>query len=383
MNLKISVLSSGAVLLDGEPTGLAKLAEAIQKAEPSKDSVLYYREKAAEEPPAVSADVMNLVIAQKLAVSFSTQPDFSDCVDPVGRARPRMEPVLASVFAKAREAGLAIVTPNGQLAATLPAAKQMEGAAKKLPKIFASEGPHNLAAIVDTGFVPEGGTGFSIEEASRAIPFLGFLIGFAYAGHKVWVFDGNASSLEAGLAEADALLVDSAMLPSLRADWPQVARNAMRPEARFFLHDREGYKLRRVVPSGMPPGWRDCEPEGKRSYANCLLTTLATGSATTVVVSSDGPVPDLAELTQDPEELDWIAGLPFRYDQLAAKLVISNLVGFSGGAVNLIRQEWTFSPILASKKGNSKPVFVFRWRSRLPKQVLEITREITRETTRQ
>ena len=125
----------------------------------------------------------------------------------------------------------------------------------------------------------------------------------------------------------------------------------------------------------MAPGWRDCEPEGERSYANCLLTTLATGSVPSVVLSSDGPAPNLAELTQDPEELDWIAGLPFRYNLLQAVLVITNLVGFSGGAMNWARQEWTFSPVLASAKGNRKPVFVFRWRSRLGTQVLEITRK--------
>jgi hypothetical protein len=380
MNLKISVLSSGSVLLDGEPAGLDNLAEAIQKAEPTTDCVLYYRENAAAEPPAVSGEVMNLVIAKKLPVSFSTKPDFSDYVDALGRTGPREEagspPHPNSVFAKARQAGVTIVTPSRQLSAIPlpPASKKLEAMTKTLPKIFASEGPHNIAVIADTGFA-EGRNILPIEEAARAIPFLGFLVGFTLAGHKVWIFDGAASSLEAGLAESDALLVDSVMLPSLRPDWMQIARKAMRPDARFFLHDREPYRLRRVVPSGFAPGWRDCEPEGERSYANCLLTTLATGSVASVVLSSESPLPDLAGLTQDPEELDWIASLPFRYDQLDFAQVLGNLVAFSGGAVNWARQEWTFSPVLASAKGNSKPVFVFRWRSRLRKQILEITRK--------
>ena len=83
--------------------------------------------------------------------------------------------------------------------------------------------------IADTRFAPEGQSVLPLEEASQAIPFLGFLIGFAVAGHKVWIFEGDASSLEAGLAESDALLVDSAMLPSLPQDWMLVARKAMRP----------------------------------------------------------------------------------------------------------------------------------------------------------
>ena len=145
MDLKISVLSSGSVLLDGEPTGLANLAEAIQKAESAKDYVLYYRENAAAEAPAVSGAVMNLIIAKKLAVSFSTKADFSDCVDPLGRSQPRegfgslsghRPPTADSVFAKARRPGVTIVTRSRQLGAIpLPAAsKNMEAMVKTLPR---------------------------------------------------------------------------------------------------------------------------------------------------------------------------------------------------------------------------------------------------------
>src|SRR4051812_1132520 len=33
--------------------------------------------------------------------------------------------------------------------------------------------------------------------SARSIPFLGFLLGFAYIGHAVWVFEGHASALAA------------------------------------------------------------------------------------------------------------------------------------------------------------------------------------------
>jgi hypothetical protein len=367
MNLKISVLSSGDILLDGEPTGLANLAEAIQKAEPSTDYVLYYRENAAAEPPPVSKDVIDLVIAKKLAVSFSTKADFSDCVEP----RPEL------IFERARQVGVAIITRSGQIASVpLPAASaRMNAMARTLPKMFASEGSHNLAVIADTGSVPEGQASVDVQETAKAIPFLGLLVGLGYAGHKVWTFSGASFLLKMGLAESDALLVDSTMLPSLPEGWMQTAQRAMRKDSRIYLHDRESSKLRRIVPSMSEPGWRDCEPEGERSYANCLLTTLANGPSASVVLASGSAVPDLAGLTQDPEELDWIAGLPFRYDRLDAVAVIANLVGLSGGAVNLARSEWSFSPMLASAKGNRKVDFGFRWLSRFPKQSLEITRK--------
>jgi len=85
------------------------------------------------------------------------------------------------------------------------------------------------------------------KDAGRAIPFHGFLLGFAYIGHTVWVFEGHPSALAAGCREADVLLVDSAMLPHLQTDWAAVAVKAMRhPE--IYLHDRATYSLKKLVP---------------------------------------------------------------------------------------------------------------------------------------
>src|SRR5438094_9147088 len=84
------------------------------------------------------------------------------------------------------------------------------------------------------------------KDAGRAIPFLGFLLGFAYIGHTVWVFEGHPSALAAGCREADVLLVDSAMLPHLQTDWAAVAVKAMR-HAEIYLHDRATYSLKKLV----------------------------------------------------------------------------------------------------------------------------------------
>jgi hypothetical protein len=40
--------------------------------------------------------------------------------------------------------------------------------------------------------------------------------------------------------------------------------------------------------------------------------------------------PNLEWLTSDPDELDWIEGLPFNYDQLDADRVIDLILSFSG-----------------------------------------------------
>jgi len=83
-------------------------------------------------------------------------------------------------------------------------------------------------------------------DISKAIPFFGFLLGFAYIGHSVWVFEGHESALAAGCREADVLIVDGGMVPHLREDWAAVASSVMR-HAEIYIHDRATYSLRRLT----------------------------------------------------------------------------------------------------------------------------------------
>ena len=64
----------------------------------------------------------------------------------------------------------------------------------------------------------------------QAIPFFGYLLGFAALGHKVWIFEGHPSALSAGCRDADILLVDGGMLPYLEknSEWRVAALNVMR-----------------------------------------------------------------------------------------------------------------------------------------------------------
>ena len=58
----------------------------------------------------------------------------------------------------------------------------------------------------------------------QAIPFFDYLLGFAYLGHAVWIFEGHDSVLEIACRGADYVLVDQRMLPFLEQDWEQIVK---------------------------------------------------------------------------------------------------------------------------------------------------------------
>ena len=68
-------------------------------------------------------------------------------------------------------------------------------------------------------------------------PFLGLLLGLAYIGHSVWIFEGHPSALAAGCRNADVLIVDGDMVPHLQEDWTAVASSVMR-HREIYVHDR-------------------------------------------------------------------------------------------------------------------------------------------------
>jgi hypothetical protein len=405
MEIRISVLSSGEILLDGKATQLSVIEEALERADRKEDSVLYYRETAQAEPPSQAADVMSLIISRKLPVSFSTKPDFSDYVDRFGRSHLRpieverlsrdpfepqmpdvdLRPKVDDVFVEARRAasrengagGLVIVKPDRGLIVLppMPPSPAIAKLAGQLPNMIPADRRYSIAAITNTSFTMlQAGAAISLEDANRAIPFVGFLRGWSQIGHQVWVFEGHPSALAEGLTDSDFLLLDSGMLPFLQSDWMAVARRAMKPGGKVFLHQRENYRLFPLAVSSMPPGWRISESDGEASYANCLLTTLAKGTAESTEIVSGNPVPDLAGLTTDPQELDWVAGLPFRYDLLDAGKVIAVLLGAAGRSkVNPFRNEWVLKTRLESQKdGPRNQTFVFRRQRKGLKTILHI-----------
>jgi hypothetical protein len=167
---------------------------------------------------------------------------------------------------------------------------------------------------------------------TKAIPFLGFLVGFVTIGHTVVVFEGHPSAFESGVRNSDVLLVDSGMLPFMQEDWAEVALRVMRPGARILVHERETYQLRQLVSPGGDdePGHVAPASNAVECYADILLRLLLIGARTSVQLTSGETLPNLADFAATPEHLRQIASLPFKHDELNADKVIDHLLHAAG-----------------------------------------------------
>lgn len=261
MILKLSALASGAILLDGEPIEMDVLDQKLAAADRQRTAIWYYRESAANEPTPEARAVIQLVIKHKLPISMSSLPDFSDYVDAKGVSHPRVaqhgrgmpEVLIPSnieeIFEKIRnlaagekrEGGLAILRPNRRylIVPRMPDNPELKKFADGLAHLLPPGVQRNVAVIGNTDF----GDQTSVGDVDKAIPFFGVLMALSYLGHAVWIFEGHASALEAGCRLADALIVDSALIPLLSANWQDKARGAMR-SANILVHDRATFQLR-------------------------------------------------------------------------------------------------------------------------------------------
>jgi hypothetical protein len=274
--LKLSVLSSGAVLLDGQPIHFEQLQRALETAKRDEGIVWYYRESAAQSPPQHALQVLNLVVQNQLRISLSSKPDFSDYVDSKGVSHPRTpaQPVTSSsvmtetedglpmpevehrdnleeIFAKVRRtaagerrrAALVVLRPDRE-SLVLPAMSQtpaLKHAALSLERLVPANVKRNIAVIAYTVFPTAGEA--NIHEVGRSIPFLGMLMGLTYIGHAVWVFEGHPSAFTVGCRHADVLIVDSYMVGGLEDGWQDRAAGVMR-NANILVHDRGTFQLR-------------------------------------------------------------------------------------------------------------------------------------------
>jgi hypothetical protein len=257
------VLANGTVLVDGQAATLEEVDAGLASTKEANGHVLYYREVAQGEAPAIAKQVIDRVLAHKLPVSLSSKPDFSDWVDAKGVSHPRVplteaDAEMDEYFATIRRTaagkgpgdGLVIIKPDRTLMvlprmAESPELKSMaEGVAKLVP----ADKQRNIAAIGHTVFEDPGG----LAEVGKAIPFFGMLVGFSYIGHAVWVFDGRGSSLISGCRDADVVIVDSAVRPSLPAGWEAKAAAVMR-SANILVHNRENFGLSAIRKLGKDP----------------------------------------------------------------------------------------------------------------------------------
>ncbi|HTP03052.1 MAG TPA: hypothetical protein VMJ64_16875 [Anaerolineales bacterium] len=161
---------------------------------------------------------------------------------------------------------------------------------------------------------------------TKCIPFLGLLLGFAYLGHSVLVFEGHPSALAAGVKGSDLVIIDSGMLPFLPADWPAVVFPVLKPKARLFIHERKTFALTPITRKDGPPGWQRSEPDGEASYINMLLTTLGKSNhRQSVWIRPSNPAPDPKQFTTERAQLAYLSRLPFQYDRLKVDVIIKTL----------------------------------------------------------
>jgi hypothetical protein len=118
----------------------------------------------------------------------------------------------------------------------------LEGLRRVVP-----ENPKQQITVIANNNVVAAGA-FAAREANALIPFLGYLMGMAFDGHTVVVFEGHPSALAAGCEGSTLLLVDQAMIKHLQADWPSVAASAM-SAPNILIFGRDG-SLAKIVPKG-------------------------------------------------------------------------------------------------------------------------------------
>jgi hypothetical protein len=145
---------------------------------------------------------------------------------------------------------VSIVRPDGQLLGfpAPPAGSMPPAVVKSVEAMIPSVAQRNVAVIADTSFIIAPGPP-GVAEAGRAIPFFGLLIGLAYIGHAVCIFEADAAALAAGCLDADVLIVDSSVASRLPKDWGVTASKAMR-NANIIVQDRATQKFLGVSTAG-------------------------------------------------------------------------------------------------------------------------------------
>jgi hypothetical protein len=111
-------------------------------------------------------------------------------------------------------------------------------------------------------------------------------------------------------------------------------------------------------------GFRLAEEQGRANeplYFNCLLTALARGSATSVVLTAGTTVPDPSTLTTDPQDLAWFSSIGFSLEAQSTEKVIDLILKTAGfRPLSFGKKEGTIRASLAARDGKASSIFTFR-----------------------
>lgn len=163
------------------------------------------------------------------------------------------------------------------------------------------------------------------EDMTKAIPFRGYLLAWATAGHNVIVFEGHPSAFDSGIRDADVLLMDSGMLPFVQFNWVEAAERVMQPEGKIFLHDRKTFTLSLYSKA------EESAPKSnvEANYVEFLLRTLMRAAQSSVEITAGEIVPDLSNLATKSTDRDWLSKNIER-DKIKAEKAIDILVHKAG-----------------------------------------------------
>lgn len=245
---------SGQILQDDHEVTLGELEAALQAAKAEGATVQYTRENPEGPAPSEAEAIMKLVAANRLRIALIPGPG-------QGPAKVLEFPTVETFFAKVRRLsagnrGVSLVRPNQThyiLPAPLPGTinEQMVNAVKNMVQ---SDLPRNIAAIAAAdALAGDSSKKPTVPEVARHVPFFGLLIGLAYVGHPVWIFEGLPSMMPAGCEDADVLVVDSNAVATLPAGWAEDAALVMR-NPNILVFDRKRQRVGALRTAGEVPG---------------------------------------------------------------------------------------------------------------------------------
>jgi hypothetical protein len=197
--------------------------------------------------------------------------------------------------------GVATVTP-GRLIMLDPCPDRdtvPEDELNSMLTVLPSKSPLNISVVSYTNVEA------LMTDMTKAIPFRGYLLAWATAGHNVIVFEGNPSAFESGVRDADVLMMDSGMLPFVQFNWVEAAHRVMRPEGKIFLHDRKTFTL--SLFEKKPEGQSSSESNVEVNYGALLLRSLMRAAQSSVEVTAGEKVPDLLDLVTTFTDRDFIS----------------------------------------------------------------------------
>lgn len=87
--LRVSVLATGKILLDGKEATISQARRALERTEEKMGTVWYYRESGKGEPPPEAIELFKIMVEKRLPISLAGKADFSDYLDEDGQSHPR------------------------------------------------------------------------------------------------------------------------------------------------------------------------------------------------------------------------------------------------------------------------------------------------------